>query len=97
ASLWPKFASPRFRMSEDFTFRLDCFRHTCLQQCLSKNANIFGSVHSGRTQQLEKFACAARIDEQFVRPTHEARRTAGADATSPQREKGRSERSLCCA
>src|SRR6516164_3143123 len=24
ASLWPKFTSPRFRMSEDFTFRLDC-------------------------------------------------------------------------
>jgi hypothetical protein len=24
ASLWPKFASPRFRMFEDFAFRLDC-------------------------------------------------------------------------
>ena len=24
ACLWPKFTSPRFRMSEDFTFRLDC-------------------------------------------------------------------------
>jgi hypothetical protein len=31
-------------------------------------------VRSGHSQQLEKFACAARIDEQFVRPTHEARR-----------------------
>jgi hypothetical protein len=75
ASLWPKFTSPRFRMFEDFAFRLDCLPDIRASNNVFLRTQIFfGSVRSGHSQQLEKFACAARIDEQFVKPTYEAQR-----------------------